>query len=98
MALATSIDEEKWVNTRKGGRPVQSVSVAQLAQMTALWQAAFVEFKYYALTKTAADAYINAHPELDLEREDISGFPNACNLIKRADVQTLVSLSRSAIP
>jgi hypothetical protein len=98
MALAESIDEEKWVNTRKGGRPVNSVNAATLTQLTALWQAAFVEFKYYALTKTAADSYINAHPELDLEREDINGFPNACNLIKRADVQTLVSITRTPTP
>lgn len=98
MALEESVNEDKWVSTRKGARPEKIVSASSFEVVTITLSSSYDEYKYYGLTKTAADAYIAAHPELDLEREEISNFPTACNLIKRVEDISVASVTGSARP
>lgn len=98
MALEESVNEDNWVSTRKGARPETIVSASSFEVVTITFSVAYEELKYYGLTKTAADAYIAANPTLDLEREDISNFPTACNLIKRVETRTVASVTGSARP
>ena len=92
MALATSVDENKWVLQRDGSRPEVLTSGVVGATTTITYQITTLEYKYFAITVTAAQTYKASHPELDLDLEIIQNMPNACNIIRRIETRTLVSI------
>jgi hypothetical protein len=98
MALATSVDENKWVLQSDGREGREETSTSSYEVVTAVWTTVHQEYKYFAITVSAAQAYMAANPTLNLNLEMIQNFPNACNIIKRVETNTLVSVTGSARP
>lgn len=98
MALDTSVDENKWVRTRRGqdSEKIQTASLTVVVNVIATVTS--VEYKYYGLTVGAGDSYMTAHPELNLELELIPNMPTACNLVKREEVRTITDVSNEPFP
>ena len=51
-----------------------------------------------SITISAAQSYMAANPTLNISLEPIQNFPTACNMIKRTETRTLVSVVGSARP
>jgi hypothetical protein len=98
MALATSVDEAKWVLQSDGRENEVVQSASSYEVVTATWTTLRLEYKYFAITISAAQSYMAANPTLSLTIEPIANFPTACNLIKRTETRTLVSVTGSARP
>lgn len=98
MALDTSVNEAKWVLTTKGQRSEITSSASTFEVVTVTWAVTSTEHKYYAITRSAAESYMTANPTLDLSLEMLQNIPNGCNIIKRAEVRTIASITSSARP
>jgi len=96
MALATSIDEEKWVLQSDGAEPQVITSASSYEVVTMTRQVEATEYKYFSVDLTTAQSYKAANPTLNLTIEMIPGFTNACHLIKRTETNTLVSVTGAA--
>jgi hypothetical protein len=92
MAAETSVNEDNWVLQRDGSRPEVSTSSTPGASVTVTWQVSTLEYKYFAITVTAAQSYKTSNPTLDLDLEVIANMPDVCNIIKRVESRTLTSI------
>lgn len=92
MGLATSVDEDKWVLQRDGSRVERSVSAIPGASQTIVWQVTSQEYKYFAITITAAQAYMASHPTLDLDIEVVNTPATACHILKRVESRSITEI------
>jgi hypothetical protein len=92
MALETSVNESNWILQRDGRRGEVFTSIGQTQTTTITSVVVSQEYKYFAITVSAAQAYMAANPTLDLDLEVIGNMPTACNLVKRTETRTIVSI------
>ena len=98
MALATSVDENKWVLQSEGVEKDEVTSASSYEVVTAVWATYRLELKYFAITVSAAQAYVNSNPTSNLSIETIANLPHGCNIIKRVETRTLTSVTGNPRP